>query len=152
MVRPSATAAPAHSTNDRIKSTALGLETKRISSVPDAIAPDGSEVRVLCQLSRGGLAIFSLPPDAVSKAVAHRTVDEAWYIVSGKGRMWRTLFDQDEIAELGPGVSLTIPTGTHFQFRCDGGEALTVIGATMPPWPGEGEAYSVEGVWEATPS
>jgi hypothetical protein len=48
--------------------------TKRISSAPDAIALDGSEVRVLCQLSRGGLAVFSLPPNAVSKAVAHRTI------------------------------------------------------------------------------
>jgi hypothetical protein len=60
----------------------MGFETKRIHSEPDAIAPDGSEVRVLCQLSRGGLAIFSLPPDAVSKAVAHRTVEEVWYIAS----------------------------------------------------------------------
>ena len=87
----------------------MGFETKRLHSGPNAIAPDGSEVRVLCQLSRGGLAVFSLPPNAVSKAVAHRTVEEVWYIVSGKGRMWRKLGDQDEIAELGPGVSLTIP-------------------------------------------
>ena len=40
----------------------MNFETKRVSNAPDAIAPDGSEVRVLCQLSRGGLAIFSLPP------------------------------------------------------------------------------------------
>ncbi len=80
----------------------MGFETKRIHSEPDATAPDGSEVRVLCQLSRGGLAIFSLPPNAVSKAVAHRTVEEVWYILSGKGRMWRKLGDQEEIAELGP--------------------------------------------------
>jgi len=128
----------------------MGFETKRIHSKPDVIAPDGSEVRVLCQLSRGGLAVFSLPPNAVSKAVAHRTVEEVWYIVSGKGRMWRKLGDQEEIAELGPGVSLTIPTGTHFQFRCDGHEPLNVIGATMPPWPGENEAFFVDGAWQPT--
>jgi mannose-6-phosphate isomerase-like protein (cupin superfamily) len=124
--------------------------TKRISSTPDAIAPDGSEVRVLCQLPRGGLAVFSLPPNSVSKAVAHRTVEEVWYVTSGCGRMWRKLGDDEEIIELGPGVSLTIPTGTYFQFRCDGPEPLDAIGATMPPWPGEGEAYGVEGAWEAT--
>src|SRR5437868_11558914 len=55
--------------------SALGFETKRIGSARDAIAPDGSEVRVLSQMSRGGLAIFSLPPNAVSKAVAHGTVE-----------------------------------------------------------------------------
>ena len=128
----------------------MGFETKRTHSAPDAIAPDGSEVRVLCQLSRGGLAIFSLPPNAVSKAVAHRTVEEVWYIVSGKGRMWRKLGDHEEIDELDPGVSLTIPTGTRFQFRCDGLEPLNIIGATMPPWPGEEEAFHVEGKWEPT--
>jgi mannose-6-phosphate isomerase-like protein (cupin superfamily) len=128
----------------------MGFETKRIHGGPDAIAPDGSEVRVLCQLTRGGLAIFSLPPNAVSKAVAHRTVEEIWYILSGTGRMWRKLGDQEEIAELGPGTSLTIPTGTHFQFRCDGPERLNIIGATMPPWPGESEAFLVDGTWQPT--
>ena len=128
----------------------MGFETKRIGSAPDAIAPDGSEVRVLCQSSRGGLAMFSLLPNAVSKAVAHRTVEEVWYIISGTGRMWRKLDEQEEIVELGPGVSLTIPTGTHFQFRCDGDERLDVIGATMPPWPGESEAYLVDGTWQPT--
>ena len=128
----------------------MGFETKRIHSAPDAIAPDGSEVRVLCQSSRGGLAVFSLPPNAVSKAVAHRTVEEVWYIISGIGRMWRKLGEYEEIVELTPGVSLTIPTGTHFQFRCDEHEPLTAIGATMPPWPGESDAYFVDGTWLPT--
>jgi mannose-6-phosphate isomerase-like protein (cupin superfamily) len=128
----------------------MEFETKRISSAPDAIAPDGSEVRVLCRGSRGGLAIFSLPPKAVAKAVAHHTVEEIWYVVSGYGRIWRKFGSREETVELGPGVSLSIPIGTHFQFRCDGFEPLTLLGATMPPWPGEGEAYGVRGVWEAT--
>jgi mannose-6-phosphate isomerase-like protein (cupin superfamily) len=126
------------------------LASKRIAGAPDAIAPDGSEVRVLCQLSRGALAVFSLPPRAVSKAVAHHTVEEVWYIISGKGRMWRKLGQEEAIVELGPGLSLTIPTGTHFQFRCDGLEPLNAIGATMPPWPGEGEAFVVDGTWQPT--
>jgi mannose-6-phosphate isomerase-like protein (cupin superfamily) len=126
------------------------FETKRLAVEPDAIAPDGSEVRVLCQVPRGGLAIFSLPPRAVAKSVAHQTVEEVWYILSGSGRMWRKLGEQEEILELRPGISLTIPTGTHFQFRCDGDERLDVIGATMPPWPSESEAYFVKGAWQPT--
>jgi mannose-6-phosphate isomerase-like protein (cupin superfamily) len=128
----------------------LGFEAKRISSAPDAIAPDGSEVRVLCQVSRGGLAVFMLPPQAVSKAVAHHTIEEVWYVISGLGRMWRKLGEAEEIVELGPGVSLTIPTGTHFQFRCDSSEPINVIAATMPPWPGESEAFLVDGTWQPT--
>ena len=126
----------------------MRFETKRISAEPDAIAPDGSEVRVLCQLSRGGLAAFSLAPKAVSKAVAHRTIEEVWYFTSGHGRMWRRPGEHEEIVEVAPGISISIPTGTHFQFRCEGSEPLVAIGATMPPWPGESEAYLVEGTWQ----
>ena len=128
----------------------MTFETRRIATAPDAIAPDGSEVRVLCGLSRGGLAVFSQQPDSVSKAVAHHTVEEIWYVLSGRGRIWRKLGRQEEIDQIDAGVSLSIPTGTQFQFRCDSPEPLTVLGATMPPWPGEDEAYFVEGVWEAT--
>ena len=103
-----------------------------------------------CAKERPILRNSTLLPNAVSKAVAHHTVEEVWYIISGKGRMWRKQSDQEEIAELGPGVSLTIPTGTHFQFRSDGPEPLNALGATMPPWPGEGEAFFVDGTWQPT--
>jgi mannose-6-phosphate isomerase-like protein (cupin superfamily) len=128
----------------------MSFETKRAAAVPDAIAPDGSEVRLLCGLGRGSFALFALPSGAVAKAVAHRTVEELWYVVAGKGRIWRKLGVREEIVALDPGVALTIPTGTSFQFRCDGAEVLVILGATMPPWPGAGEAYAVEGVWPAT--
>jgi mannose-6-phosphate isomerase-like protein (cupin superfamily) len=64
--------------------------------------------------------------------------------------MWRRLGEHEEVVAVGPGISISIPTGTHFQFRCDGLEPLTAIGATMPPWPGEGEAFHVEGKWQPT--
>jgi mannose-6-phosphate isomerase-like protein (cupin superfamily) len=123
------------------------FETRRAARAADAIAPDGSEVRLLCGLARGRLALFSLPPGGVAAAVAHRTVEELWYVVAGRGRIWRKADGREEIVELNPGVSLSIPTGTHFQFRCDGPEPLTILGATMPPWPGEHEAYPVTGIW-----
>ncbi len=128
----------------------MRFEAKRISDAPDAIALDGSEVRVLCGSSRGALSVFSLAANAVARAVAHRSIEEVWYFVSGHGRMWRKLGDQEEIAEVSPGVSVSIPTGTHFQFRCDGAETLTAVAAVMPPWPGEGEVYAVAGPWEPT--
>ena len=128
----------------------MPFQTKQMSSVPDAIAPDGSDVRILCQTERGSMAQFALPPKTVSRAVAHRTVEEIWCFVSGHGRIWRRLGSQDEITEVGPGTSITIPVGTHFQFRSDSGEPLVAIGVTMPPWPGEAEAEAVEGCWQPT--
>jgi len=128
----------------------MEFQTKRLGAHPDATAPDGSEVRILGTTSRGSMAAFTLPPAAVSKAAVHRTVEEIWYVVSGRGRMWRRSGDREETVELVPGVSLTIPVGTRFQFRCDGAEPLVAVGVTMPPWPGGNEADIVEGVWPPT--
>ena len=114
------------------------------------IARDGSEVRVLCALSRGGMATFTLLPGTVSKAVAHRTIEEVWYFIRGHGRLWRKSADAEEITEIGVGLLISIPIGVHFQFRCDGAEPLEAVAATMPPWPGDGEACFVEGKWPST--
>jgi mannose-6-phosphate isomerase-like protein (cupin superfamily) len=128
----------------------MSFVTSRLGNSPDAIAPDGSEVRILSSTGRGSLAHFTLPPLAVSKAMAHHTVEEIWYFVSGRGQMWRRLHDTEEIVDVEPGISITIPVGTHFQFRSTSPEPLTALGITMPPWPGESEAYSVDGIWQAT--
>jgi len=125
-------------------------DAKQIGAAEVVTAPDGSEVRILCATGRGSMAAFKLTAGGVAKPVAHRTVEEIWYVTAGIGRIWRRLGDRDEITELSPGLSLTIPTGTHFQFRNDGDMPLAIVAVTMPPWPGEGEAYAVAGLWEAT--
>lgn len=127
-----------------------GFDARRVGERPDAVAPDGSQVRLLCAGSCGSMAAFRLLPGAVAKAVAHRSVEEIWYVVAGYGRIWRSAAGSEEITELTPGLSLTIPTGTRFQFRCDGERPLDIVPVTMPPWPGDREAYLVEGPWEAT--
>lgn len=122
----------------------------RIPDAYDVLAPDGSEVRILLGLERGGMAHFRLPPGQTSLAVTHRTVEEIWYIVSGQGEMWRKQNEREEIIALSPGVCVTIPLGTHFQFRTSGPDPLEAIGVTMPPWPGADEAILVTGIWPAT--
>jgi mannose-6-phosphate isomerase-like protein (cupin superfamily) len=91
------------------------LATRTLPVAADVRAPDGCEVRILVASPRGSMAHFTLLPGQVSRAVAHRTVEELWYFLTGHGRMWRRL------------------------------------GAvTMPPWPGEDEAYPVDGPWPAS--
>ena len=123
------------------------FETKRLPSAAGAIAPDGSEVRILCSGTRGSMAHFSLAGGQVSKAVAHLSIEEVWYFLAGRGRFWRREGMEEDIVEVSQGVSISIPPGTHFQFRNDGEDALTAVGVSMPPWPGEDEAYTVKGVW-----
>ena len=66
------------------------FEIKRLPVAPDAVAPDGSHVRILLGVSGGGLAHFELGPGETSVPVANRTVDETWYFLTGRGEMWRS--------------------------------------------------------------
>jgi mannose-6-phosphate isomerase-like protein (cupin superfamily) len=126
--------------------------TKRPPGVRDAIAPDGPDVRILLKLSSGSVAHFELGPGETSIPVANKTVEEVWYVLSGRGEMWRKLCNHEEVVDVEPEVCITIPAGTHFQSRSFEGEPLAAVGVTMPPWPGEGESYDVKGKkeWKAT--
>jgi mannose-6-phosphate isomerase-like protein (cupin superfamily) len=123
------------------------FETLSLTAAPLVKAPDGSDVRPLLSLAGGSLAHFELAAGKTSLAVVHRSVEEIWFVIGGRGEMWRKRAEQEEVVTLAPGVSLTIPLGTEFQFRSFGPEPLAMVAITMPPWPGEGEAYVVEGKW-----
>ena len=125
------------------------FSTKRLGEHRDVVAPDGSDVRLLLQVSGGSLAQFQLAPGKTSVPIHHRTVEEIWYVVSGRGEMWRSFDELESTTELEPGVCVDIPTGTDFQFRSTGSEPLAVIGVTIPPWPGPGEAIVSGGPWVA---
>jgi mannose-6-phosphate isomerase-like protein (cupin superfamily) len=127
------------------------MQTKSLPGVPDVIAPDGSDVRILLGVAGGTMAHFELGAGETSVAVRHRTVEELWYFLGGSGEMWRRGPDGDEsIVEVGAGVCIDIPVGTTFQFRATADGPVSAIGATMPPWPGEGEAVLAEGPWQPT--
>src|ERR1700748_1049700 len=124
-----------------------GFATMQLPDAPRAVAPDGADVRVLLQLGRGSMAHFELAPGRVSRAVAHRAVEEIWYVLRGQGEMWRRQGERQETVLLQPGTCLSIPAGTHFQFRAATSGPLAAVGVTMPPCPGQEEAYEVPGPW-----
>lgn len=123
------------------------FETRLTPENVDAIAPDGSEIRLLTRVDGGSMAHCTLPPGAVSLAVTHKTVEEVWYFLEGAGQVWRKQGDREEVAEARPGLSLSIPLGTHFQFRNTGTSPLRFVIVTMPPWPGDDEAQRVADYW-----
>jgi mannose-6-phosphate isomerase-like protein (cupin superfamily) len=130
--------------------------TTRLSDAITVAAPDGSVVRILAGLPEASMAHFTLAAGQTSIAVRHRTVSEIWYVVSGRGEMWRRSATADaadtaeHVVELTPGVSLSIPVGVAFQFRATGDEELAAVGVTIPSWPGDDEAEAHDGPW--TPS
>ena len=121
---------------------------------PDVVAPDGSEIRLLLQGARSSLVEVTLPAGQVSRPVRHRTVEEAWYVLDGGGRVWRCPPGEEpgSAVSVSPGDALIIPTGWSFQFAAAPDTALRFLCHTVPPWPGEGEAVPVErgGLGEAT--
>ena len=125
-------------------------ETKTLGAAIDATAPDGTAVRLLLTLAGGSMAHFELPAGGVSHAVTHRTVEEIWFVLSGRGSIWRRQEGVERIDPLSPGTSLTIPLGTAFQFRAEGGSTLAFLAITMPPWPGMNEALPIDGPWTPT--
>lgn len=127
------------------------FDTRQLPGARDVVAPDGSDVRILLQLGRGGMAHFELAAGRVSRAVAHHSVDEIWYVLRGHGHMWRRQAQREETVLLQPGTCVSIPAGTHFQFRSTSAGPLAAVGVTMPPWPGQDEAYEVPGAWPTDP-
>ena len=123
------------------------LDYKELAADRDALAPDGSEIRLLAEASGGSMVHCTLGPGAVSVAVAHRTVEEVWYFLEGTGQVWRKHGDEERVVDVAPGASLSIPAGAHFQFRATGDGPLRSVIVTMPPWPGDDEAYPVAGYW-----
>ncbi len=112
---------------------------------PDAIAPDGSEIRLLCvDAVRASLVEVRLSPGATSRPVRHRTVEEIWYFLSGQGRVWRSDgAGTGSVVAARPGTVLRIPTGWSFQFQATGDQPLRFLCYTSPPWPGDAEAEPV---------
>jgi mannose-6-phosphate isomerase-like protein (cupin superfamily) len=123
------------------------MQTKRLTQRYDCLAPDGSEIRLLARGERGSCVHCTLGARAVSRAVTHRSVEEIWYCIAGRGEMWRKVGELEETVGLSAGVSLTIPQGAHFQFRNLEDLPLEVVLVTMPPWPGDEEAVRVEDHW-----
>jgi len=126
-----------------------GFGTRSLPAEPDVTAPDGSQVRVLLSLAAGSAAHFQLGPGEVSRAGRHRTVEEIWYILAGRGEMWRRDDAREEVVALRPDLCLTIPVGTSFQFRATGDAPLCAFAVTMPPWPAgsDGEWMEVAPRW-----
>lgn len=127
------------------------FSTLPLPAAADLLAPDQSEIRLLAALDGGSMVHCRLQPGITTIPVTHRTVEEHWYVLAGQGQIWRASDGREEVTELAPGIALTIPLRTRFQFRNTGSAQLDILIVTMPPWPGADEAVPVEGPWQQSP-
>jgi len=126
------------------------MKTRQFPVSPDGRSPAGAEIRYLMGGETGNMIHSTVPPGQVNRAAVHATVSEFWHVLSGKGQIWRRDGAGEEITVLEAGVSIDIPVGTAFQYRCNGADPLQFICVSMPPWPGHHEATIIEGPWQPT--
>jgi mannose-6-phosphate isomerase-like protein (cupin superfamily) len=123
------------------------MQTRAFPPAPVGRSPAGAEVRVLLEGEWGSMIHSTVPPGQVNRATVHATVSEFWFILAGEGRIWRRDGDGEQTTELVAGVSIDIPVGTAFQYRCDGPAPLMFLCTGTPCWPGEAEATIIAGPW-----
>jgi mannose-6-phosphate isomerase-like protein (cupin superfamily) len=126
------------------------MQTRPFPFSPDARSPAGAEIRYLMEGETGSMIHSTVPPGQVNRATVHATVSEFWHVLSGEGQIWRRDGAGEETTVLARGVSVAIPVGTAFQYRCTGADPLQFLCITMPRWPGDTEATLIEGPWEPT--
>ena len=124
------------------------MQTHSFPSAPDGRSPAGAEVRILIEGETGSMIHSTVPPGQVNRATVHATVSEFWHVLAGEGQIWRRDGTAEETTVLARGVSIDIPVGTAFQYRCSGDDPLRFLCISMPRWPGAQEATFVEGPWE----
>ena len=123
------------------------MQTRPLPETPDARSPAGAEIRYLIHGATGTMIHSTVPPGQVNRATVHTTVSEFWHVLSGRGEIWRRDGSGEDVTVLEPGISIDIPVGTAFQYRCTGVEPLRFLCISMPPWPGDTEATILDGPW-----
>jgi len=126
------------------------MKTSTLSEHADAKSPAGADIRFLLDGETGNMIHSTVPPHQVNRATVHATVSEFWYVLEGRGEIWRDDGAESCVTTLVPGTAIDIPVGTAFQYRSVSDEALKFICVSMPPWPGDSEATCIEGRWPPT--
>lgn len=116
----------------------------------DGKSPAGADIRILMDSVHGNMIHSTVPPGQVSRATVHATISEFWYILEGRGEIWRRDGGGENVTQLVAGASIDTVVGTTFQYRNVGEVDLKFICISKPRWPGGDEASHVAGAWEAT--
>ena len=126
------------------------MKETQLPPKPDAKSPAGADIRFIMDGTTGNMIHSTVPPGQINRATIHETVSEFWYVLEGKGKIWRKEGAEEKVTSLMEGVSIDIPVGTAFQYRNVGSEPLKFICISMPPWPSDDEASHLDGAWKPT--
>jgi quercetin dioxygenase-like cupin family protein len=93
------------------------MKTTILPEHPDAKSPAGADIRFVMACEAGNMIHSTVPPQQVNRATMHATVSELWFVLEGRGEIWRNDGDESCVTALVPGTSVDIPVGTAFHLR-----------------------------------
>jgi mannose-6-phosphate isomerase-like protein (cupin superfamily) len=119
-----------------------------LADAPDYISPGGaSEIRLLIQLPAGEISHARCPTGKVSAAATLDGLWEMFYVLAGRGRLWRSSHDYDGTIALWPGRWAAMPPGTAYQFRAEVEADLVFAVFVTPQWQSKLHHIVEDGAW-----
>jgi len=107
--------------------------TKVIGEKPDYISPGGaSEIRELIQRPQGELTHATCPSGRISHPAALDGLYEMFFVLAGKGQVWRSGGGYEGVTRLHPGRWVAMPPGTAFQYRAEADADLVFLVMVVP--------------------
>jgi mannose-6-phosphate isomerase-like protein (cupin superfamily) len=133
-------------------STDDDFETITLPELAEAKLPAGADIRFLIVGEKGTIIHCTVPGLQVSKATYHAKVTEFWYVLEGRGEIWRDNGVETDVTVLAPDTSIDIPPGTAYQYRNVNVIDLKFVCIIIPPLPGDisDDTYVVKGKWQPT--
>jgi mannose-6-phosphate isomerase-like protein (cupin superfamily) len=108
--------------------------TADLPEQPDQMSPSGaSEIRLLPGFAAGELAHATVAPKHTAKSAVLSGMSEFYFVLEGRGELWRRRDSFEETVDLVPGRCASIPSGVSFQYKTTA-ESLTFIVASLPRW------------------
>jgi hypothetical protein len=80
------------------------MKTTILPEHPDAKSPAGADIRFVMACEAGNMIHSTVPPQQVNRATMHATVSELWFVLEGRGEIWRIDGDESCVTALVPGV------------------------------------------------
>ena len=123
-------------------------DTGELPAEPTQISPGGkTEIRMLPNLPSGEVTHAHLARQEISTPAYLDGHDEFFYVLAGRGEIWRKDDDVEEVVELRPQRCVSIPDGILFQYRSLH-EPLVFLVVVAPRWTKDHWHEAPAGRWD----
>jgi mannose-6-phosphate isomerase-like protein (cupin superfamily) len=123
-------------------------ETMSIPAEKSYTSPGGSaEIRMLPNFPTGEITHAAVPPDDTSKPAYLSGLTEFFFGLFGRGEVWRSNGEVEEVVDFFPNRCLMIPEGVRFQYQTRE-SSLVFLVIVAPRWSADRWHEAPQGLWD----